>query len=305
MTEEPTFADLASDGIPFHLIPPFELCGIPIPLDILDTLVNRYLPGLVRGWVDFNREEVTPGSVCYELRQSELGELGAIELFKTGTQESSMFVKSPPLPSTRLWDERDALDRKRREHQARVIQTLFNLLARDRAWQKHWREARARWAKQRELKHLEMDTTPDSVIRRIEEMQLDLGGKLDDLKQGQVAIYQRINGEDRVLLNSILQAIHQGRIEQGQLHSVLDAIRRTLMSIQEVGLPVDDEALKRSLEDIHQAVNSDISFRHKLELSLPVIPALLKYKAELGAGVDIDIRSVWEALVERVQSRQG
>lgn len=173
MTEEPTFADLASDGIPFHLIPPFELSGIPIPLDIFDTLVNRYLPGLVHGWVDFNREEVTSGTVCYELRQSELGELGTIELFKTGVQELSMLVKSPPLPSVvppkadkedrpvtdvrQMWDERDALDRKRKDHQAQVIQTLFNRLAKDRAWQKHWREARDRWAKQRELKHFEKE----------------------------------------------------------------------------------------------------------------------------------------------------
>jgi hypothetical protein len=207
MTEEPTFADLASDGIPFHFIPPFGLSGIPIPLDIFDALVNRYLSGPVRNWVDFDREEVTLGSVRYDLRQLELGELGTIELFKTGVQESSMFVKSPPFPAIvppkadkeerpttdvmrQMWDERDALDRKRKEHQASVIQTLFNFLAKDRAWQKHWREARDRWTKQRELKHL---MSGAEALQSSEEF--------DACVQSIAEEISRIQSEDKFIIN--------------------------------------------------------------------------------------------------------
>jgi len=167
MTREPTLAEIAAAGIALPLTPPFILEGIPLPLDILDALVERYLPGFAPGWVGFGREEITGGSVLYRMRQEDLGDLGTIKLLKTGPQESAMDVKRPPHPLPRAltqeeqdklaaisdpkerecllsimvrltWDERDARARHRREHQANVIKCLFNQLARDRTWQKHW-----------------------------------------------------------------------------------------------------------------------------------------------------------------------
>ncbi|RLC83358.1 MAG: hypothetical protein DRI79_13980 [Chloroflexi bacterium] len=166
MTKEPTLAGIAAAGMPLPLTPPFILERIPIPLDILDALVERYLPGLAPGWVEFDREEITGGSVLYRMRQENLGDLGTIKLLKTGLQESAMEVRRPPLPSPRdltqeerdklaaisdpgererllsimirlIRDERNARARNRQKHQADVIKALFNRLARDWTWQKY------------------------------------------------------------------------------------------------------------------------------------------------------------------------
>ena len=137
MSNETTFADLAVDGIPFPLFPPFALEEIPVPIDILDTLISRYLPGRVRGWVDFQREEITPVSIRYELSQSQLGKLGIIELFKTGDEESSLSVSTPPLSF-----DTNELKQRRREHNKQVIEVLFGLLSTDTTWQKYWKKAR-------------------------------------------------------------------------------------------------------------------------------------------------------------------
>jgi hypothetical protein len=136
---------------------------------------------------------------------------------------------------------------------------------------------------------MEQDAISDAILRRIDEMH-------DDLKRGQEAIYGRIDNESRLALDSILKEIQQGRIEQGQLQRTVDSIRRALKRIQEVGLPVDDEELTESLNQIYRAVNSDLSFRQKLELSIPIIPLLLEYKIELGAGVDLG--AAWEELIK-------
>ena len=56
MTKEPTLAELAASGTPLPLTPPFGLERIPLSLDILDSLVERYLPGFAPNWVDFDRE---------------------------------------------------------------------------------------------------------------------------------------------------------------------------------------------------------------------------------------------------------
>ena len=80
---------------------------------------------------------------------------------------------------------------------------------------------------------------------------------------------------------------------------MLNAIRRALKHIQDMGLPVSDEGLEKSLADIYQAINSDFTLQEKLEISLPIIPLLLEYKVELGAGVDLE--GAWKELVRRVK----
>lgn len=139
----------------------------------------------------------------------------------------------------------------------------------------------------------------EAIVRHIDRIHRDLGGRLENLRRGQAAIYQRVGTEARTVLNSILQEVQGGRIEQGELTRMLDAIRRALKHIQEVGLSVNDERLEKSLSDIYQAINSDSRLHEKVELSLPIIPLLLEYKVELGAGVDLE--GVWKELVRRVK----
>jgi len=138
-----------------------------------------------------------------------------------------------------------------------------------------------------------------AILRRLDEIHLELGIKLDDLTRGQKLIYGRIGSESQLVLDSILQEIRQGRIEQGQLQRTVDSIRRALKRIQEIGLPVDDEDLARSLDQIYRAVNSDAPFQQKLEISIPIVPLLLEYKIELGAAVDLG--GVWEELIKSSQ----
>jgi len=94
---------------------------------------------------------------------------------------------------------------------------------------------------------------------------------LDDIKNG---------------VAEILREMQQQRIEQGETQGLLEAIRRVLGYVLKAGLPADAETKKR-LDEIYQAITSDMSFRQKLELSLPIIPFLLEYHAEVEAGVDI------------------
>lgn len=150
---------------------------------------------------------------------------------------------------------------------------------------------------------LESAASINDILRRIDDIHLDLGEKLDDLKRGQVIIYQHIDAEDQSALRAILKGIQQQRVEQGEMQNALDAIRRVLKHIQKTGLPVADDAIEQSLADIYQAVSSDMGFRQQLELSLPVIPLLLKYKIGLDAGVDLG--AVWKELIKRVQKGQN
>ena len=54
---------------------------------------------------------------------------------------------------------------------------------------------------------------------------------------------------------------------------------------------------------ITNSLKNDLTFAQKVELTLPVIPFLLEYKIELGAG--IDLQTFWEELQNRIQKLEN
>jgi hypothetical protein len=136
---------------------------LSIPLERLDALVEQYLPGLAPGWVDFDREVIVHGgSVVYKLRQGDLGELGTIKLRQVSDDTTVMQVHAPPRPSQRKLTpeeqeslanssdsekdqelsvllrrrraESEDLHHRRKEHQRKVLQLMFNRMKLDSAW---------------------------------------------------------------------------------------------------------------------------------------------------------------------------
>jgi hypothetical protein len=65
------------------------------------------------------------------------------------------------------------------------------------------------------------------------------------------------------------------------------------------GLPMDDE-LRAAITDLTEAVESSMTVDQKLELTLPLVPLLLQYKVELGAGSEVDLHALWEELKARI-----
>lgn len=283
MSEEPTFADLAVLGIPFELTPPFEFVEIPIPIDIFDALVSRYLPGRAPGWVDFDREQITPVRFKYRLRQSELGEIGAVELYKTGNDESAMFVSPPSLKSEprEIWN-------RRKDHNRRVTQTLFGLLAQDSTWQKYWKKAKEKWNEAPN-----QDTT--NLIHHLN----TIAENFEDLKRGQAAICWHIDHRTQLAVQEVLDAIRFGRLEQGDMRRTLDAVRRVLKYQHGAEGALEKKELTEALNKIYESINSDLDFHQGLELTIPIIPLLLQYKVDVGAGVDL--ASVWNKLVQNAR----
>ncbi len=132
---------------------------IPLSLDVLDALVERYLPACAQA-LAFERQQITLGTIRYKLFQEGLGEMGTIQLYKTGGQNTMVVVRGPPAPalcaSTNeqleeiaaiadpderrqarvslmecIWAEENGLYVRRCEQQTQVVQALFDLLGRD------------------------------------------------------------------------------------------------------------------------------------------------------------------------------
>lgn len=139
-----------------------------------------------------------------------------------------------------------------------------------------------------------------TILRKLDEMQSNLGSKLDTVQRSQSLIYGRIGTEARATVDSILSEVRAQSLSQSEMKRTLDAIRRVLKHVQQTGLPVDSDT-KKLLDEIYSAISSDIGFSQQLELSLPIIPFLLNYNITLGT--DVDLKTVWKELTVRVQEK--
>jgi hypothetical protein len=286
MSSEPSFADLAIEGIPFPLFPPFFFEEIPIPIDIFDTLICRYLPGRVNGWVEFDREEITPVSIRYTLRQTDLGELGTIKIYKTGNEESAMDVSSSPLIT-----ESEESSKQRRKHYTNVIMALFNFLSTDSTWKKYWKKAKEEWENKG---NPTLDITSQLLIR-IDMMRTELGTKLDEIKQGQSILYKYIDKKSQSTINTILGKIDDGKIDHELLVDATNSVQTILKYIQAKDNSKLEKEVIEALSNINNSMHIEIPLRQKIEFTIPLIPLLIEYKLEIGTGVDL--KGLWQKLL--------
>jgi len=132
---------------------------LPTAYEILDTAIERYLPGPSTTWVEFTREQISSGGAIYHLHQRLLGDLGKITIRKVSATETTMLIERPEYPrrnptpeemaSIKAIEDKEeyyralvALNReieaechalylRRVEHQEKVIEAMFCRMVRD------------------------------------------------------------------------------------------------------------------------------------------------------------------------------
>jgi hypothetical protein len=61
-----------------------------ITFDVLDAAINRCLGYMAPGVVEFNRKEITRGSIIYHLSQEQLGKIGEVHLDKLSDNRTQL-----------------------------------------------------------------------------------------------------------------------------------------------------------------------------------------------------------------------
>ena len=122
---------------------------------------------------------------------------------------------------------------------------------------------------------------------------------------GQEAIGHFLSETRNQELQSIIQLLHDGSIQQEDMKNALDIIRQAVAFLQASQDKISSE-IENSLRGASLALDSDLNLQGKLELTLPIIPLLLDYKVEVAAANIIDLNKMWEDLKRkwRKQTRQ-
>jgi len=116
-------------------------------------------------------------------------------------------------------------------------------------------------------------------------------------EQRVVAIHvERLDQAHLDTVQAILDALEADRVTDALMCQALDAVQRLLVALSERGIALPG----------HQAVADAViaptlGVKHKLKLTLPIIPTLLSYEGELELGSETGLATAWRQLVTKVR----
>lgn len=143
-----------------------------------------------------------------------------------------------------------------------------------------------------------------------------MDAKLNVLLNGQVAIYENQNQMRQALLNrydaierAIISTITQ-QLDQTQLvliQNLIDALEANLISeqqMQQMLAALEERIPALSLSSVAVAEiikDPELDAKHKLKITLPIVPMLVEYEGELELGSGFNIKSAWEQLISKLR----
>jgi hypothetical protein len=106
------------------------------------------------------------------------------------------------------------------------------------------------------------------------------------------SITQQLNQTQLVLTENLLQALDNNMVSEPEMLQMLAVLEERLPS-----LPSSQAVIAEIIKD------PELDARHKLKITLPIIPMLVEYEGELELGSGFNIKSAWQQLVTKLQRR--
>jgi hypothetical protein len=89
----------------------------------------------------------------------------------------------------------------------------------------------------------------------------------------------------------------------GELEETLVAVQHTLSEIQQQGIALPDSTLtSEEVEHLSEVADAPkLDAKHKLKITVPIIPYLLSYEGEVELKSGLNLEAVWKRLVAKVR----
>jgi signal transduction histidine kinase len=132
-----------------------------------------------------------------------------------------------------------------------------------------------------------------SPKKRVDKLShLKVGGRTDvsgnfNIRR-QSAIYRLLSRTRNQELQTIIQPIREGKIQQEEMKRMVETINQALSILHADQGKLSTE-IREAIVDFDSVLNSEISLQGKLELTVPIIPLLLDYKVELPQIGEINV----------------
>jgi hypothetical protein len=111
------------------------------------------------------------------------------------------------------------------------------------------------------------------------------------------AITRQLNQSQLVSIKAVLDALEANQMPEAEMHHILEGTQQMLTALQQRGT-----TLSPSQQALAEVINAPgLDTKHKLKVSVPIIPFLLDYEGELELGTGINLKAAWQELVLRVK----
>lgn len=164
----------------------------------------------------------------------------------------------------------------------------------------------------------ELTGQPSTQMQQVGHQLQQMDAKLNILLSSQVAIYENLDRMRQDLLlrydeteQATIEAVTQ-QFDRNQLlltQNLLDALEANQVSEQQMQqmLAVLEErvpALPPSQAAVAEIIKApELDARHKLKVTLPLVPFLVDYEGELELGSGFNIKSAWEQLLTKLRRK--
>ncbi len=156
----------------------------------------------------------------------------------------------------------------------------------------------------------EMDTKIDTLLEGQATMQVDLSNlriavlnRFDTTERTIIStIVDRLDQEELVMTQEVLDAIKAGQVPEDELREVLTSVQQELAEIKQRGNELPDSTLNSIAERLAEVIEEPkLDVNHKLKLSIPIIPLLLSYEWEVGLKRETHLKNVWKNILAIVR----
>jgi len=144
----------------------------------------------------------------------------------------------------------------------------------------------------------------DAIEANLTGLRAELLARFDHSEQAVIgAISARLDAQHLATLDAILDAVEINALAADELDYHLDAIAAVVAEIQASAVSSGDrQVAAEAAAALRLAEEPGLSAKHKLEVTLPVIPFLVDYKFELELESKANLVRLWESLKRRLAS---
>jgi septation ring formation regulator EzrA len=132
----------------------------------------------------------------------------------------------------------------------------------------------------------------------LQDFRKTLLARFDDSEQTIIStVVQRLDQNQSATVRSILDEIEANRLPESELQETLSAVLQALSEIKQNEAGCYDSQLVGEAANLSEVVDDPkLDVNHKLKVSIPIIPLILKYETEVGLKGGLNLKAVWQRL---------
>lgn len=107
----------------------------------------------------------------------------------------------------------------------------------------------------------------------------------------------RLDGQQAALVAAVLDALDSRAIPADELDAHLEAIQRALAELNARAAQISNQQLAAAVRRANELASApSLEAKHKLKVTIPILPAVLAYEGEMELGSGLNLEEIWKAL---------